>query len=125
MNFIIGKGTVLKNFLGTQLITTMGNGHCFCKLSQKDSFFYRRIATTNDQEILVSKESTITNSTVGNPSTIQLLFARDIQWTVVRPCCNHHGFSFKFPIICDNLFGCSVVFDALYLSKQMFHTKIL
>ena len=113
-NLFVGKGAILKHFLSSQLIATVNDGHTFCKARQENSFLYRRVPTTDNQQIFITEKCAITDRTVRNPAAVVVFLARNPQMTMIGTRSNDDRFSFKTLIFCDDFLKIASVFNFFY-----------
>ena len=64
-----------KHRLYRRLITTMNDAHSLGKLGQENTFFNRRVSTTNHDDFFSSEEEAITGGAIRNPSTNVIFLA--------------------------------------------------
>ena len=123
LDLLIGEGTVLKDLLGTQLITTVNNGHAISKACQINSFFNGRVTTTDDQEVLITEEGTITYRTVRNTTAVILFFTSNTDVAVFGPRRNDNCLGLVLLVTSFDNFIVTLVFDTRHNTVKIFNAQ--
>ena len=123
LDLFIGEGTGLKDLLSTQFVTTVNNGHAIGKACQINSFFNSRVSTTNNQEVLITEEGTITHRTVRYTTAVVLFFTSNTNMTVFGTSRNDNCLGLVLLVTSFDNFIIAPVFDTRHDTIKIFNAQ--
>ncbi len=85
INFFVIECALLKDLLGAQLIATVNDGHFVRETGEVYPFFYGRVSSSDDNEVFVFEEGTVTYGTVRNTASAEFFFTRDTDFLYSAP----------------------------------------
>ncbi len=90
-DFIIRLDFALEFFLGPELVAANDDVQLADELRQKDGFLQRRVAATNDDDVLVSEKRAVAYRAKRNAFSDVFLFARNVEHALFGSCRQQHA----------------------------------